>query len=124
MIMDEALAEIHALGELRAPAEACGLLLPVPFGTRADGRPRTVIEMPNRAARPHDSYYFTTDDVKIEIGKWMAYQPPAVLKDIIIWHTHPGGGVGPSTDDIKQKQNGVTYAVVALTSDGPVAAMF
>lgn len=123
MITDEALEEIERLGHLRAPAEACGLLLPVPLTSRS-GETRTVIEMPNRSPRPQDSYYFTTDDVRIELGTWITSQPRQVLNDIVVWHTHPGGNIGPSRDDMKQKHNGTTYAVIALTREGPIAAMF
>lgn len=118
MISDEALAEIERIGHLRAPAEACGVLLPVPDGAR------TVVELPNRSQRAHDSYMFTTDDVVMELKDWLVEQSDEVRSGIIVWHTHPKGNIGPSRTDLQGKQQGVTYAVVALTPSGPVAAMF
>lgn len=124
MISDEDLWEINRIGQLRAPAEACGLLLPTPDGYTDEGRPRRVVEMPNRSKTPHNTYMFTTDDVKISLERWLKLTDPELHNDVIVWHTHPGGNIGPSAEDMRQKQTSLTYVVVALTPNGPVPAMF
>jgi proteasome lid subunit RPN8/RPN11 len=108
-LQDEALHRIIALGRARSPAEACGLLL------IDDSSPdQRVIELPNRSDTPHTSYMFTGDDIMIALEN---SRIAADDVEIGIWHTHPGGRVGPSTEDQMKKLDGVPFLVVTLLDD-------
>lgn len=109
-LSDDALASIGRIGHLRAPNEACGLLLVTPH------RGRSIVELPNRSKTPLDSYMFYGSDARIELEGYD--------DGFVIWHTHPGGGIGPSRDDMKTRHAEFWYLVVALTETGPVATFF
>lgn len=109
-ISERALAEIARIGHLRAPNEACGLLLVTPH------RGRSVIELPNRSLKPLDSYLFHGSDARIELE---GYED-----GFVIWHTHPGGGIGPSREDMRSRHANFWYLVVALTDNGPIPTFF
>lgn len=117
-LTEDALAEIYRIGLLRAPSEACGLLLEIPFTTSL-GKTSRVLEIPNRSLRPHDSYVMESDDLKLA----MDGKPD---QNAAAWHTHPGGLVGPSTKDMRTRADlaDIPMLVVALTQEGPVAAWF
>lgn len=104
------LNEIARIGRLRLPNEACGLLLTTPH------RGRWVVELPNRSLTPQDSFQFYGSDAKLELEGYDG--------GVIVWHTHPGGGVGPSRDDMKTRHPEFWYLVVALTAEGPVPTFF
>jgi proteasome lid subunit RPN8/RPN11 len=108
---DGALHRIIAIGRTRSPAEACGLLL-----IDESSPDQRVIELANRSMRPHTSYEFTGDDAYIALTNngvegWNYIE-------VAVWHTHPGGSIGPSTEDLTQKLEGVPHLVVALLDDG------
>lgn len=108
---DQALHSIIAIGRTRSPAEACGLLL------IDDSSPdQRVIELANRSMRPQTSYEFTGDDAYIALTNNGVEDWNYV--EVSVWHTHPGGSIGPSTEDIMQKLEGVPHLVVALLDDG------
>lgn len=109
-ITDDQLASIERIGLLRAPNEACGLLLMSPH------RGRTIIELPNRSLTPQDSYQFHGTDAKLELEGYD--------DGVIVWHTHPGGGIGPSRNDMRTRHPEFWYLVVALTDKGPLPTFF
>lgn len=77
-----------------------------------------VIELPNRSPKPHDSYVMKGSDIALVMeGK------PDQL--VAAWHTHPGGLIGPSLKDMKNRPSDeVPMLVVALTDHGPVPSWF
>lgn len=109
--------EIDRLGRHRKPTEACGILLTRPRIT-ADGV-SWIIELPNRSKIPRNSYEINPDDLKLAMANI-----PADLA--AVWHTHPGGLVGPSAGDIACRPDPeiIKMLVVALTDDGPVPTWF
>lgn len=109
-VTDKALGEIARIGHLRAPNEACGLLLVNPH------RGRSVVELPNRSLQPLDSYLFYGSDAHLELEGYEA--------GFVIWHTHPGGNIGPSRDDMRTRHPQFWYLVVALTDSGPIPTFF
>ena len=116
MLLDKpSLAEIGRLGLLRAPEEACGVLLPSPL------RGSRVHEMPNRSSRASDSFMFCASDVREVLAEWLAEHPDG---EATIWHTHPGGNVGPSAFDLGHRVEEAGNLVVALTPEGPKAAWY
>lgn len=103
------LAEIARIGTLRAPNEACGILI------RGNG----VLELPNRSPAPESSYVLNSRDVEEVLDSEIRGE------DVAIWHTHPRGLIGPSEGDMKDRlPDHVQMLVVALTEDGPVPAWF
>lgn len=121
MILEQSIVdEIARIGELRKPSEACGLLLPHPVNGRQ------VIEVPNRAKMPHDSFEMTGSDLTMAL---QAVIGPCIPDDLIpkltAWHTHPGGNVGPSVADMRNKPERLKSLVVTIFEDkAPVATWF
>lgn len=113
--LDEVVAAIRLLGSLRRPHEACGLIVP-----RLGVAPKAwVHELPNvTTTDPTDSYAIGRSSL---FGLWeeLKKSPFTVSWDaLVIWHTHPGGGVGPSKMDMQTKLAEFDYLVVTLP-DGP-----
>lgn len=116
--LDEALAEIYQLGLLRAPAEACGLLLDMPW-LRSDGRLSYVIELPNRTLATSGQYLMEPKDMAFALEGYND------VEDVAVWHTHPSGFIGPSEGDlIHRPSDDVKMFVVSLTREGPIATWF
>jgi proteasome lid subunit RPN8/RPN11 len=109
------LAEIGRIGLYRAPGEACGILLPYPRNSRPESQ---VVELPNRHKDFNQAYMVQGEDIAIEIGDWLAEASSEDTARLSVWHTHPGGGVGPSRGDLRSKVPNVAYLVVSLNSDG------
>jgi proteasome lid subunit RPN8/RPN11 len=108
--------EIAQIGRLRAPAEACGLLLPVPI------RGRSVWEIPNRSKTPQDSFEMTGEDMVIVLESLFdGNVPKSIVDGLTAWHTHPGGNLGPSTYDLYHKPLYIRSLVVTLFNDGTPA---
>lgn len=112
-----ALPEIEKLGKLRAPNEACGILLDIPR-RKADGSTSAIIELPNRSMA-EGSYRIDPVDIQL------ALENLEEVEDVALWHTHPSGFVGPSKGDMENRPDPNIYmVVVALTDLGPVATWF
>jgi proteasome lid subunit RPN8/RPN11 len=109
-------AEIVRLGTSRAPAEACGILL-----TRADGGPR-IAEVPNRAAEPYHDVLMSHEDLQkalLEVVGDPARYPGNLTRELVVWHTHPGGLVGPSKVDMEfRRKLGDTRCLVVTIPSG------
>jgi proteasome lid subunit RPN8/RPN11 len=115
-LLDQSLPEIEKLGQLRAPTEACGLLLDTPV-LRA-GQVTHVIELPNRSLEP-SSYEVLASDIRL------AMEGIEDVEDAAVWHTHPSGHIGPSRLDMQNRPTQtIPMLVVALTPDGPIATWF
>ena len=119
ILTPDMLVEIGRIGELRKPNEACGVLLPIPM------RNRVVWEVPNRAEDGTDKFEMHSDDVVIMLEEWAADNAQyAVWENIVLWHTHPSGSIGPSKADLENKIEKCGNLVVSLTDSGPVATWF
>lgn len=116
--LELALPEIEKLGKLRAPNEACGILLDIPR-SKADGTVSPIIELPNRSMGGPGSYRIDPDDIRL------AMEHLEEVEDVAVWHTHPSGFVGPSKGDMQNRGDPNIYmVVVALTDHGPIASWF
>lgn len=106
VIHPDAIEKIKALGEAIEPYEACGIILGV----------SDVIQLPNHSDEPLDSYSVDKEDVLDAIEEWLGESEDAALADLnlVIWHTHPGGNIGPSRGDLRVRVEGVHYVVVTL----------
>ena len=98
----EQVDQMASLGRLRMPYETGGVLL------RGN-----LIELPNSAPADDqgDRYVLTIDQLRETLGD-------ASVDDVLFWHTHPAGGVGPSSVDLQARLPGFQYMVVALHVDG------
>ena len=101
----EQLDEMARLGQVASPRETGGVLLA-----------GVLIEMPNQSSE-EDLYSFLIDDLEQVIGD-------ATIDEVLFWHTHPGGNIGPSKYDLERRLEGFQYMVVALTPEGPVPARY
>lgn len=95
-------------GHAEEPNEACGIVTP----------DSVVVKLPNSSQSPTDSYVISTQDLVDALHEYMARsgaEPHDLPMDhFIVWHTHPGGVVGPSGPDMKTKVSGFQYMVVTL----------
>lgn len=76
--------------------EICGVLL-----TRSDDGPR-LTRIPNKAQYPVREVVFHSDDFMDGLLKLTgdpANYPGELAEELVVWHTHPGGLVGPSDID-------------------------
>ena len=119
LLHDRALAQIEEIGLKRHPSEACGILLPEPW------KNRWVYELPNRSLTPQSSFAFLAEDVRLTLSGWFEERTtPPVEGELTIWHTHPGGGIGPSRKDMQMKVPGARFLVVAMTPEGAVPTWY
>lgn len=105
-VMPEQVEQIRVIGMSRLPHEACGLILP-------DG---SVVEVPNTSSEPHDNFVMTAQDMVNTMQHYMETRGIDFVprQDVIIWHTHPSGFLGPSELDMRHKVPGCRHLVVAL----------
>lgn len=116
----EIVDQILSIGREKSPAEACGIVTP-------DLR---VVVLPNRhPTSTHDSFVIEAEDLVNAIQDFVLRSDlnPEQVRGItrghfMVWHTHPGGQIGPSRGDIANKIEGFLNLVVTLP-DGP-ATMF
>lgn len=118
LLQETALQEIYELGLKRKPAEACGILLPRPW------KNSWILELPNRSAHCHDSFEFTTADMRMVLEPWLDQATSEDFQSMALWHTHPSGGIGPSRIDMRNKVVEAHHLVVAITDEGPVPSWY
>lgn len=108
-ILAEALSEIVRAGMEAFPREACGLLTP-------DGQ----ICFLTNEAEGESSYLVSGPQLEVAIQALFEIEDPGIelLEDLVIWHTHPSGFVGPSKGDLESRRqpilNEIAHLVVAL----------
>lgn len=108
-IYPDVVDEITRLGLLRTPQESCGVVLINP------GALPVVIEIENISPEPEKSFEIEFDEIALALHQ-AGIQDNA---EVITWHTHPNGFVGPSHFDLEWKRDNVpeaTCLVVALPS--------
>ena len=86
------------------PYEAVGLILP----------DRRVVSLPNRADADSTFRVSKADIIAALEGVERQY-----LDEVVLWHSHPSGGIGPSTTDLQQKTQ-FTYHLVVSIVDGDI----
>lgn len=101
---DVVIPKIIEIGMERLPYEACGVVIP-----DLDVPPcEWVRELKNRSSDPLNSYNIDPETVAAILLN------PEVWDDVLIWHTHPSGHIGPSEGDMKQRDPRLKYLVVSL----------
>jgi proteasome lid subunit RPN8/RPN11 len=102
--IDVVIPQIVEIGLRRAPQEACGIVVPDLDVPAAEW----VHELQNHSSDPLTSYEIDTVTIKTLV------EDPEHWSDVLVWHTHPKGGVGPSKRDWEVKVPGLRYLVVSL----------
>ena len=110
--IDVIVPKIVEIGMQRMPNEACGIIIP-DLNYTAD---EWVHELANRSPDPLNSYRIDPETIAGLLVD------PEVWDDVLIWHTHPSGHIGPSKRDMEQRHPKLKYLVVALP--GGEAARF
>jgi proteasome lid subunit RPN8/RPN11 len=100
--------------------ELCGVIVPDLDGRRGSH----VIVVPNRAEEPHTSFRMLGSDLRFALEKWFKEADTALWREVIFWHTHPGGGIGPSRTDMQNKPPSGYSLVVSLTPEGPIPTLY
>lgn len=100
----EAIDRILSIGSERQPREACGVILP----------PDLVIELPNIARNPRQAYEIGTEDLVNALAERFFAGDDLQREDIVLWHTHPSGYIGPSEGDMDSRVEGFRYLVVSM----------
>lgn len=113
MINSGLLAQIESIGKHRSPAEAIGVIL--------KGK---VIELPNRSSTPNSTFELRIADLLIELEVNRLSIADDDWLEMIVWHTHPKGLIGPSSVDMRNRLQGLKHLVVALTEEGPVPTFY
>ncbi len=107
-VSPEIVDQVLQYGQAEEPNEACGVVTP-------DSR---VILLPNKSPSPTNSFVIALEDLVNAMNDYLARcgVEPAILtrEHFIIWHTHPGGVVGPGPGDLRERQPGFQYLVVSL----------
>lgn len=116
LVTADDLTQIIAIGLTRMPQEACGLLV-----TRIDDGPR-IAEVQNMAPEPYHDVVMKNDDILdalLEVVGDPARYPGNLTRELVVWHTHPGGLVGPSKVDMEyRKKLGSTRCLVVTLPSG------
>lgn len=99
--LDAACQRMFDIGMEEAPKEACGILVREFEGFR-------VHQLTNRAEDPTRSFRIDADTLRQLALK------PKTWTNVAVWHTHPGGLVGPSPGDLEHKVHHVKYIVVTI----------
>lgn len=107
-LQPERLDQIIALGRQNLPNEICGILVNTPQG-------QILRQLTNQAEDPTTGYYLDNQELVQELTGIVHAQEITLEKnDVVVWHTHPSGFIGPSDRDLSTRNLGLTYLVVAL----------
>jgi proteasome lid subunit RPN8/RPN11 len=101
----EALDVIYDWAMELAPAEACGIIVNLP----KDGY--RLYHLANEATDPTGGYRISAESLAEVVESEEVWED-----SVTIWHTHPGGLVGPSEGDLRNMMEGCRYMVVTLPS--------
>ena len=102
--LDVVIPRILEIGMAEAPREACGVIIP-DLNSSVDG---WIHQLVNRAENPYDSYVIDPRTITDLL------KTPEAWEGSLIWHTHPGGHVGPSQGDMRARHPELKYLVVTL----------
>lgn len=103
--IERALSEASHAG---APSEVVGLIL----------SNESVVTLPNIDPSPGENFQVRKSDIISYLEK----DPNPEL--IVLWHSHPNGGVGPSKIDMRNKTPFKHHLVVSLTSDDIICSWY
>lgn len=85
-----------------APREACGII-----------HKSVAYSLANASSSPLDSFEFDRQHFK-DLVEMLGIPLEDVAEEVILWHSHPAGGVGPSRFDMQNKTPLKHHLVVSL----------
>lgn len=92
------------------PCEAVG------FIWRPPGQAEAVIPLLNTSEAPENSYAIEVEAAARAFTDFTGSDIVDVAEgDLLLWHSHPSGYVGPSQGDLQAKLPGLRYMVVVLS---------
>lgn len=107
-IPEEALREMTEAAVAALPNETGGMLFPEALGSSG----KWVKVLLNHAPDPTNAMWFQNQEV-IDAGlEWVEH--PNDWSKLTLWHSHPGGNIGPSRRDMKGKIPQMGNLVIAL----------
>lgn len=92
----------------KQPFEAAGLIFPT----------GEVKELRNRAEDPRSNFLFYKEDLVV------ALDGVEDVSEVIVWHSHPGGGIGPSLIDMRQKTPFPYHLVLTIVDNDIVPTWY
>jgi proteasome lid subunit RPN8/RPN11 len=101
--------------------EVCGVLL-----TRSDGGPR-LKRVPNKAVNPQIQVFMDSDDFMdalLDLVEDPKTYSGNISSELVVWHTHPGGLVGPSDLDRAWREELSTTRCLVVTIPSGEAVTF
>ena len=108
-IDDVALKQLQNIAERAMPREAGGFLYPAPW------QGQWVAKLTNTAGS-NDTMHFDRDEF-IELGmQYLDAFPQYTWSSLTVWHSHPGGNIGPSRRDMRNRIEQMGNLVVALNN--------
>lgn len=96
--------ELRAIAIEDGPREAAGVIV----------NETSVVVLSNHAADPYRHFELYKEDIRVAVSHLQVE-----LESLVIWHTHPGGGVGPSRADIRHRTPGIDHLVITVV-DGDI----
>lgn len=115
LVTDRVVSQIAKVGTVRKPEEACGLAF-------ADGR---VLELQNETELDRTcNWQFGPMTSVVRQIREAGILDFMFESEYLVWHTHPRGLVGPSSEDLHYRVKGVEYLVVTLTETGFVPVRY
>ena len=107
-VSPEIVDRVLQIGRAEEPKETCGVITP-------DSK---VVQLPNCSPSPNTSYEIASEDLVNALEAYVersGCDPQQLTRaHFIIWHTHPGGVVGPGPGDLRVRLEGFQYLVVSL----------
>lgn len=104
----EIVDRVLTYGRAEEPNEACGIITP----------DLVVVKLPNSSHNPTNSYVISTQDLVAALQEYIdrtgSHPADLPMDCFMVWHTHPGGNIGPSRGDMTSKITGFQYLVVTL----------
>lgn len=115
-ILPQDIEQIAQWGMEAGYVEACGVLM-----TRSDGGPR-LKKVVNRAQQPQIQTLMLSDDMMDAILELIGdprHYEGHLSAELVVWHTHPGGLIGPSLYDKQWRESlGDTRCLVVTIPSG------
>lgn len=103
------LKKLHEAAVDHDPQEAVGIIVDE----------NHVIVLPNHAADPTRNYELFKSEILQALNE---LEDPA--ESIVIWHSHPGGGIGPSRIDLQNKVPDVPHLVISLVDGDAIPTWY
>ena len=107
ILEEKLLSQLRDIALSRLPQEAVGLILP-------NG---AVVELENFSDYPDTSFAIKSKSLSSAVMDNGWPLTALTLEQTTIWHSHPGGNIGPSTRDLRAKVPPFSFLVLTLAEE-------